>query len=216
MKTDTTTGLAVVHATIRPAVADKINIHLPLNADPQRVFETLEACCEAYKVVEERRSNVTLVISRALLYIRQRRLYREYSKKFSDFLKTQVIDRYGISRSTVYEGIQIAKAFPELTPVQFANIGARDLVWLARLAKTKSMAHPERTRLIRDAQSMPIDELHEKYRAPSSRKELRVILTLRVAPRIAKAFRRALGDQDASSFLSSLLQPASETRQISA
>lgn len=142
-----------------------ISFSIRKDATEGEILNTLSGACEAYTQISRVTDQLKLVIGKTLAVIKERKMFGEY-KTFERFLQEQVVDKFGIGRSTAWEAIKVAQAFPELTAEQYTQKGASRMIAIARdAAKLPPEQQGAVMEIVGRAETMDLDEVKQATRA---------------------------------------------------
>lgn len=184
-------GLTVIRETL-PAPAETIRVSIPQNADPAKIRQTLEGCCQGYQAVDHARSVTKYMIGKLCLVIKQRKLYREWGyKNLQTFCQGEVY-RPSLEKSTVYKAIRAVKAWPWATVEQLGAI-PDDVLSIAAQRVTKGhLTRPAAEKVLEEAAVVEPETRHR-----SRYGVIRIVVT----KSFKREFERWLGDRDAEGVL---------------
>lgn len=118
---------------IKPTITGVTAFSVRKDASADEVLKTLHDACGAYKAGSVIIQQLKLVIGKTLAVVRDRKLFGAH-RTFEAFIKAEVVDRYNIGRSTAWEAIKVAQAFPSVDSEGYQQIGAAKLISAARVA----------------------------------------------------------------------------------
>lgn len=192
--------------TIRETVSspfDKISVRIPVDADPEKVRETLLLCCNGYDKVWQADITTKFLIGKTCLVIQGRKLYRDYGYgSFEAFMKAEVY-RPTLKRSTVWKGIRAAKAFPEATAAQLAAVPEKNLPVATGIAHRAKLTGKAAIKLLLEAEQQP--DFVERHNGPASRPGFAVIRVV-TSKSFKKEFEKWLGNREAEEALKTAIR----------
>lgn len=201
------------------ANAIKISVEITDKTPDDKVLELLHSTCSEYIAQNSTLSRFQLVIGRVLVVVRERKLFKAQYKTFDRYMLAEVLDKYGISRATVFNGLAIAQTVPEITVEQATAIG---------IVKMQSVAKAVKRQIQAEAFTKPDDKqkfidkltkLAPKHTAAEFRKQLETsgmltprrspqranTLIIRGTPELIEQFEAYVGDRDPAEALAELL-----------
>lgn len=190
--------LTVIRETI-PAPAEKIRVSIPQNADPAKIRQTLEGCCQGYQAVDHARSVTKYMIGKLCLLIKQRRLFREWGYKNLRMFCQAEVYRPSLEKSTVSKAMRAVKAWPWATVEQLGAIPDDVLSEAARRVTTGHLKRPQAERLLEEAGATEIEEKAQRPRYG--------VIRIVVSRSFKREFERWLGDRDAEAVLRQFMEP---------
>lgn len=118
--------------------------------NPEDVRKTLSTCCSVFRKLEMAHGTLKPIIGRLLVLVQTHPAMHKamgYST-FEEFLKREVCDRLGLSRSNAYDAKRIIQTFPGLTIEEFEAIGSTKLLVIAKTGRVKSDTEPRAQKLL--------------------------------------------------------------------
>lgn len=107
----------------------KVSVNIPTDATLEQVMPTLSALCGGMAQLDAGRERLKPVIGRILLTIQTRKLYKQKYPHFAQFLEKEILNGgIKLGRSTAFEALRIARAFPSLTTEEYGKYGATRLL----------------------------------------------------------------------------------------
>jgi len=109
--------------------AKAITVDIPGNATLDTVMPEVERIAGAMRTMMQATEKLKPVLGRILLEIQTRKLYKARYPHFQKFLESEILNgKLRIGRSTAFEAMRIARAFPSLNTDEYARIGATKLL----------------------------------------------------------------------------------------
>lgn len=113
--------------------AKAISVEIPGNATLDTVMPEIERVAGAMRTMTMAVERLKPVLGRMLLEIQTRKLYKARYPHFQKFLESEVLNgKLHIGRTTAFEALRIARAFPSLKTDEYARIGATRLLEASR------------------------------------------------------------------------------------
>lgn len=171
------------NAVVKAALGfQDITLDIPSTATLIEVQKTLGIAVEGYKRLENGLERVKPLIGRILLHIQTAKLFRPTFKNFSEWLDTVVVGEMGFGRSTAFDALRIARAFPTMSTDDYQNYGATRLLIAARYTdETREdfrAVLDESTQMTTDQFADSIQHRLTEGKPPAQT----VVLSLRVSP----------------------------------
>ncbi len=119
----------------RPGVQIELAIPLSAGEDPVNVkdwYTSTAIVCRAYLRAEQQQQALMPCLGRLLQIAKETPAIWEGSDSFADFMREVVPAKFGVSRSTAYEAMEVAIRFPNLTVGEFKQIGRQNMRVAAR------------------------------------------------------------------------------------
>src|SRR6185312_3272938 len=137
-----------------------VDLIIPDSMDPQKLWDSLDACCKMARAVGEAGNKLKPVLGRILIQIRDYPdLYRERGyRNYDDFITRGLSELFGVSRSEGYAAIKITECFPSLTIEDYKDIGVAKLQVLSRETSESDSDFRE---LVGKAKELTVKELKD-------------------------------------------------------
>lgn len=205
--------------------AFKLSVEIMDNTPDEQVTELLHSTCNEFVNQNGTLARFQLVIGRILVVIRDRKLFKATHKTFDRYMLSEVIDKYGISRATVWTGLQIAQAVPEISVQDATAIGVVKVKDIARAIKHESakFAHPSDKqrlldRLVKQAPKLSVVEFRKSLEAgnlltPRTSPARVGMIVVRGTPELVAQWEAMVGERDPAEVLAEILsrrQPAAQ------
>jgi hypothetical protein len=158
MLTPTASETDVIKDLLR--AGKNITLAVPDDLDARDVSRYIKSTCSLLVKSEIGRDKLTAVLGRLLVLARKNKEVwgKAGYDSFSEFLQKEVVEKFGISRSTMYEAKKILTAFPDLTMEQYGAAGSQKLLLLSKFT---SQSDSGSTKLIKAASEKSYDQLKE-------------------------------------------------------
>lgn len=159
-RTSPAPGQDATKELMRAALGFKeISLDIPDTATLEQMKETLGVAVEGYKRLQGGMERIKPLIGRILLAIQQSKKFRPTYTNFTEFLDKVVVEEMGFGRSTAFDALRIARAFPGLTSEQYQNYGATRLLYAARVT---SQDEPDHMALLDHSTQVSTDAFKEE------------------------------------------------------
>jgi hypothetical protein len=137
-----------------------VEVIVPKDSLDEVLWHQLSVCLRAAGFFQRASIRIRPIIGRIFAIIRQRPdMYKSKGyTSFNDFIKKYVYAHLGISRTIVYECLQIADKFPSLPLKDYDELGATKLKILSRFTNQTAPSH---RRHIDKAKDMTITQFEE-------------------------------------------------------
>lgn len=196
---------------------NEIQLDIPAGASLTQVEHSLNIAITGFNRLGEAREALKPIIGRLLLTVKSGKLYKGSYKNFTEYIMTQVIGRYNLSRSNAFESLRIATAFPTLSSAEYEKYGATKLLLASRVTdETK----PNYRSYLERAMTLTVDAFKESIAAerPTSGPNAETkTVTIRCAVAVAERWNALLEGSEvpASDWFATLLD-AYEAQQRAA
>lgn len=110
------------------AGAREISVNFPQDALMKDVDDALKIVVDEYKLFHGATEQLEPIIGRILLTIKERKLWKEHYRNFTDYMHRRVVGELKFGRSHAWDALKIASAFPSIKQEQFAKYGATNLL----------------------------------------------------------------------------------------
>lgn len=121
----------------------KIDLILDRELSPSQMWETLSVCCRVMGHAERVKAKIRPLIGRLLLQMQNSP--ESYQKlgydTFEGFLKAEVVEKLGVSRTDCYAAKKVAVAFPTLSISEQAKIGIVNMSIVSSITSEKNSDH---------------------------------------------------------------------------
>lgn len=217
------------------SAAFKLSLEVTDNTPDTKVTELLHTACTELVSHQGVGARFQLVIGRLLVVIRERKLFKTAHKTFDRYMVSEVIDKYGISRATVWTGLQIAQAVPEISVEDATRIGVVKVRDIARAVKHEQaqFTHPSDktkliTKLVAQAPKLTVPEFRKSLEqsnllTPRTSPQRQNVIVVRGTPELVAQWETIVGDRDPAEVLAEILgrrgahrSPAAGTRRQAA
>lgn len=143
------------------------------DATAEELLTTLHDGCEAYNRLTQVGEQLKLVIGKTLAAIQERKTFTAYNgpdghpyKTFERFLQGEIIDKYGIGRSTAFEALKVARALPQVSAEQYRETGSQRLLAIAAAKeKLPEDRQHEAEAMLAGAAKLTLEEVREQAAA---------------------------------------------------
>lgn len=197
----------IVNETIG-ARAFKLAVEVTDTTPDEQVTELLHSTCREFSTAGGTMARFQLVIGRLLVVIRDRKLFKANYKTFDRYMIAEVVDKYGISRATVWTGLQIAQAVPEISVEEATNLGVvkvRDIARAVRHEEAK-FTHPGDKqklldKLVKQAPKLTVVEFRKQLESnnlltPRTSPQRLNTIVLRGSPELVAQWETICGERD--------------------
>lgn len=135
-----------------------VEVIVPRNSDDDVLWHQLTVCLRSMNFFQRAQARVRPIIGRIFRIIKERpELFKNRGyQNFDDFIHRYVYAQLGMSRTVVYECMQIAEKFPSLPMEEYDEVGTTKLRILGQFTNQQSPSH--RKHLDR-AKEMSVTEL---------------------------------------------------------
>lgn len=200
------------------AKAFKLGVEITERTPDDKVTEMLHTTCAEFVGHMGTTARFQLVVGRILSVIRERKLFKAAYKTFDRYMVAEVIDKYGISRATVWTGLQIAQTVPEITVEQATAIGVvkvRDIARAIRHEQDKFNKPEDKTKLIdklvKQAPKMTQPEFRKHLEAgnllaPRTSPQRQNVIVVRGTPELVAQWEAIVGDSEPAEVLAAILK----------
>lgn len=141
--------------------SDTIDVNIPDSADLASVEGTLHMAVSGYLQLAEASERLKPIIGRILLVLSNRRLYRPDYKNLTDYIERKVVAEYGMSRTSAFEALRIAKAFPSMSASDYQKYGATRLLLTARVSDENDPAYKK---LLDESTRVSVDDFANRVK----------------------------------------------------
>jgi len=138
----------------------KIDFVLDREFTPEALYETLAVCCRVMVRASEVTAKMRPLIGRLLVSIHDNpeSYTRLGYQSFEQFMRKEVVEKLGVSRTDAYAAKKVALAFPSLSVEKQAEIGIVSMSILSSVTTEKNSDYQE---LLAIAENSTIAELKE-------------------------------------------------------
>lgn len=172
--------------------AHDIRVDIPVEASLEQVQETLALAVTGYRRLSEASEKLKPIIGRILLTVEERRLFAPRYKNFTAFVRDFVMGELGFSRSSAFDSLKIARAFPSFTTEEYQRYGASRLLAAARVTNEQA---PEYRTVLDESTRITVDAFLKHVKAMKPQRALTsrtVILAVRVPPELWQRWKELL------------------------
>lgn len=170
-------------AVVKAALGfQEITLDIPSGATLLDVQHTLGIAVEGYKRLENGLERIKPIIGRLLLHIQETKKFRPSFKNFSEWLDTVVVGEMGFGRSTAFDALRIARAFPTMSTDDYQNYGATRLLIAARYTDE---THEDYRKVLDESTQMTTDQFADSIHTrliEGKPPAQTVVLSMRVSP----------------------------------
>ena len=131
---------------VKAVIGGDISLAIPPEATLNEVEGTLAVVIDGFKRLSDATEKLKPVIGRILLTISVRKLWRKADKSyknFTEYLEDVVVERMGFGRTSAFQALRIARAFPSLTVEDYQRFGATRLLLAASVTDEQDPKHRE-------------------------------------------------------------------------
>lgn len=139
---------------------------IPADATAAELMANLSICSTVLGRIEKASGKLKALIGRYLAVIRQSpHIYRERGyDSFEKFVNAEVVEKLGLSRSSLWEAKKIAEAFPGLQMSDYEEIGTTKLILASKITSSDQPGHQK---VLNKAKDMTVEEFR-KYTMDAS------------------------------------------------
>lgn len=131
-------------ALLSVALGDaELTLAVPTDATLPQVEETLKLAIAGHRLLTDAAEKIKPLIGRMLLIIQERTLYKPAFKNFTDYVEQRVVKEMQMSRSSAFDALKIARAFPSMSAKEYTNYGATRLLLASKVTNEKAANHKE-------------------------------------------------------------------------
>lgn len=125
------------------------------------IIKQMHDACSMFSRIELAGKNVLYIIARYAIEVREHEWFAPKYGSFTQFVEAEIIEKHGISSGGIWGQIGVYGPLPEVTIEQANAIGTQKLL-KAAIAKKRDPTIPSQ-KLLKDAETLTIDQLEEKY-----------------------------------------------------
>jgi hypothetical protein len=137
-----------------------ITMALPEDLDSVQTVKLLKAVSSLIGKVDASGTQLRAILGRLLVIVKANpEIYKSLKyETYSEFLTKEVVGKYRISRSTLYEAKKIAECFPDLPVSRYQKLSCGSLLLLTKFT---SQADNGSTKLLEKAEEMSYQDFRE-------------------------------------------------------
>lgn len=197
--------------------AFKLSVEVTEKTTDAQVSALLAEACTEFVGTNGIVARFQLVIGRLLVVVRDRKIFKEKYKTFDRYMIAEVVDKYGISRATVWTGLQIAQAVPEISVDQATDIGVvkmRDIARTVRHEQDKLVQAADKAKLldklVKQAPKHTVPEFRKWLEAgnlltPRTSPQRLTTIVVRGTPELVEQWNALVGDRAPAEVLAEII-----------
>lgn len=120
-----------------------ISVNIPEGATLPDILNTLNKVVQGIRTLTDASERLRPVVGRIILEIQKRKLYKPDYRNITEFIEKKVVAEMGMGRSTAFESLRIAKAFPSMAMAEMSRYGASKLALCAKVTDETEPNHLE-------------------------------------------------------------------------
>lgn len=156
----------------------EISLDIPENATLNDVEKTLQLAINGYKRLSEASERLKPIIGRILITIQSRNLFKPEYKNFTAFLMDRVVMGMGLGRSTAFDSLRIARAFPTLTQEEYLRYGASRLLLAAKITDEQQ---PDYREVLKSTSVLSVEDLKNQIKESHGNESTTFVVSIRVS-----------------------------------
>jgi len=122
-----------------------IKLDIPANATLTEIESTLGPTIEVYNRIDTAKEKIKPLIGAMLLKVQEHNLFKPEYKNITDYVERYVVGKLGLGRTTAFEALRTAKAWPSLTTEKYMRYGSVRLLLATKMGITQQSADWEKT-----------------------------------------------------------------------
>ncbi len=136
-----------------------VDVNIPEGALLSQVEPSLKLAVTGYQHLAEAAERLKPIIGRILLVISNRRMFRPDYRNLTEYVEKKVVAEYGMSRTSAFEALRIARAFPTMTATEYQKYGASRLLLATQVTDETD---PQAKVILDEATRMSVDDFSTK------------------------------------------------------
>lgn len=140
----------------------ELSLAIPENATLPQVEETMKLAITGHRLLVDAAEKVKPLIGRLLLIVQERTLYKPGFKTFTEYVEQRIVKEFQLSRSSAFDALKIARAFPNMTAKDYTAYGASRLLLAATASINEKV--PNYREVLDKASRMPVDAFKDQLK----------------------------------------------------